>query len=65
MSINQQGSVPYKTDELMKYTKAKLIERMLALNKLVDELEDAFKFDPSTPRYQWDFIGRMRRTIHE
>ncbi len=65
MSINTGGSVIYKTDELMKYTKAKLIERMLAVNKLVDELEDAFKFDPATPRYQWDFIGRMRRIIHE
>ena len=65
MSINTAGSVIYKTDELMKLTKKQLIERMLELNKQVDELEDAFKFDPATPRYQWDFIGRMRRTIHE
>ncbi len=65
MSINTGGSVIYKTDELMKLTKANLIERMLKLNKAVDELEDAFKFDPATPRYQWDFIGRMRRIIHE
>ncbi len=65
MSINTGGSVIYKTDELMKLTKKQLIERMLGVNKLVDELEDAFKFDPATPRYQWDFIGRMRRIIHE
>ncbi len=65
MSINPQGSVIYKTDELMKYTKKDLVKRMLELNKAVDELEDAFKFDPSTPSYQWDFIGRMRRIIHE
>ena len=65
MSINTGGSVIYKTDELMKLTKKQLIERMLGVNKLVDELEDAFKFDPATPRYQWDFIGRMRRLIHE
>lgn len=65
MSINTGGSVIYKTDELMKLTKKQLIERMLGVNKLVDDLEDAFKFDPATPRYQWDFIGRMRRLIHE
>ena len=65
MSINTKGSVIYKTDELMKYTKKMLIDRMLELNKAVDELEDAFKFDPATPSYQWDFIGRMRRIIHE
>ena len=65
MSINTKGSVIYKTDELMKYTKKMLIDRMLELNKAVDELEDAFKFDPATPGYQWDFIGRMRRIIHE
>ncbi len=65
MSINTAGSVIYKTDELMKLTKKQLIERMLKLNKAVDELEDAFKFDPATPRHQWDFIGRMRRIIHE
>ena len=65
MSINTGGSVLYKTDELMKLTKKMLIDRMLQLNKAVDELEDAFKFDPSTPTHQWDFIGRMRRIIHE
>lgn len=65
MSINTKGSVVYKADELMKYTKKMLVDRMIKLNKLVDELEDAFKFDPSTPTYQWDFIGKMRRTIHE
>ena len=65
MSINTGGSLTYKTGELMKLTKKQLIERMLKLNKAVDELEDAFKFDPATPKYQWDFTGRMRRIIHE
>ncbi|MCK5616025.1 hypothetical protein KAR91_79920 [Candidatus Pacearchaeota archaeon] len=65
MSINKEGSVIYKTDELMKLTKAKLIERMVDLDKALENMLDGFKFDPTLDPYHRDNAERMRRIIHE
>lgn len=64
MSINIAGKTAYKKKELMKLTKALLVERLLDVNKILDELYDSFKFDPGTAPYQWEAIERGRKVIH-
>ncbi len=65
MSINMQGSAPYKVDELMKLTKKELIKRMLDINKAMETMIDGFKFDPTLDPYHRDNADRVRRIIHE
>ena len=65
MSINKEGSVIYKTDELMKLTKAKLIQRMMELDRALEFMIDGFKFDPTLDPYHRNNAEGMRRIIHE